>query len=98
MKFSITQPLSWTDGSGRRHMAVLSTEGRGLVRWESTTMGTEILPKAEAEAFVHCILENGGQFLKPKRKPSAKRCVEAIRYGHQLMSWAKSQPAYSRMC
>ena len=91
MKFSINQPLSWTDGSGRRHMAVLSTESRGLIRCESTTMGTEILPRAEAEAFVQMVQDHhGGQFLKPKRKPSAKRCVEAIRYGHQLMSWAKS--------
>ena len=91
MKFSITQPLSWTDGSGRRHMAVLSVEGRGLVRCESTTMGTEILPRAEAEAFVQMVQDrHGGQFLKPKRKLGTKRCVEAIRYGNQLMGWAKS--------
>ena len=91
MKFSVTQPLAWTDGSGRHQMALLSTEGRGLVRCESTTMGTEILPRAEAEAFVQMVQDRlSGQFLKPKRKPSTKRCVEAIRYGNQLMGWAKS--------
>ena len=79
MKFSITQPLSWTDGSGRRHMAVLSTEGRGLVRCESTTMGTEILERPQAESFVHCILENGGQFLPSKRKPSTRQALAVLR-------------------
>ena len=31
MKFSVTQPLAWTDGCGRHQMALLSVEGRGLV-------------------------------------------------------------------
>ena len=79
MKFSVTQPLSWTDGSGRRHMAVLSTEGRGLVRCESTTMGTEILKRWQAESFVECILENGGQFLLSKRKPSTRQALAVLR-------------------
>ena len=79
MKFSITQPLAWTDDSGRRHMAVLSVEGRGLVRCESTTMGTEIISKQAAESFVHCILENGGQFLPSKRKLSNRQILKVLR-------------------
>ena len=79
MKFTITQPLLWTDGSGRRQMAVLSVEGRGRVRCESTTMGTEILKRSQAEDFVHCILENGGQFLPSKRKFSTKKILAIIR-------------------
>ena len=79
MKFSITQPLAWTDGCGRHQMAVLSTEGRGLVRCESTTMGTEIISKKAAESFVHCILENGGQFLPSKRKPSTRQALAVLR-------------------
>ena len=80
MKFSATQPLSWIDGSGRRQMAVLSVEGRGLVRCESTTMGTEILPRAEAESFVRKILENGGQFLPSKRKLSTKKILSNLNH------------------
>lgn len=78
MKFSVNQPLSWIDGSGRRHMAVLSVEGRGQVRCESTTMGTEILKRWQAEAFVECILENGGQFLPSKRKLSHKKILKIL--------------------
>ena len=79
MKFSVTQPLAWTDGCGRRQMAVLSVEGRGLVRCESTTMGTEILKRSQAESFVHCILENGGQFLPSKRKLSTRQIAARLR-------------------
>ena len=79
MKFSKTQPLSWIDGSGRRHMAVLSVEGGGFVRCESTTMGTEILKRWQAESFVECILENGGQFLPSKRKPTTRQCLAVLR-------------------
>ena len=79
MKFSVTQPLSWTDGSGRRQMALLSVEGRGQVRCESTTMGTEILERPQAESFVHCILENGGQFLPAKRKLSTKKILSTLK-------------------
>ena len=78
MKFSITQPLSWTDGCGRQQMALLSVEGRGMVRCESTTMGTEILKRSQAESFVHCILENGGQFLPSKRKPTTKQALAVL--------------------
>ena len=78
MKFSITQPLSWIDGSGCRHMAVLSVEGGGFVRCESTTMGTEILKRWQAESFVECILENGGQFLPPKRRLSTKKILSIL--------------------
>ena len=59
-------------------MAVLSVEGRGLVRCESTTMGTEIISKKAAESFVHCILENGGQFLPSKRRLSTKKILSAL--------------------
>ena len=79
MKFSITQPLAWTDGCGRRQMAVLSVEGRGLVRCESTTMGTEILKRSQAEAFVSVILENGGRFLPAKRKPTTRQALANLR-------------------
>ena len=79
MKFSITQPLAWTDGSGRHQMAVLSVEGRGLVRCESTTMGTEIISKQAAESFVQYVLENGGQFLPSKRKPSTRQALAVLR-------------------
>ena len=82
MKFSKTQPLSWIDGSGRRHMAVFSVEGSwnsGFVRCESTTMGTEILKRSQAESFVECILENGGQFLPSKRKPTTRQCLAVLR-------------------
>ena len=82
MKFSITQPLSWTDSSGRNQRAVLWTEGRGgrgLVRCESTTMGTEILPRAEAEAFVRMVQDHlNGQFLPPKRKLSTKKILSIL--------------------
>lgn len=78
MKFSATTPLAWEQG-GQRHMAVLSIEGRGLVRCESTTMGTEILPRHQAEAFVHCILENGGRFLPSKRKPTTRQILAVLR-------------------
>ena len=80
MKFSVTQPLSWTDGSGRRQMALLSVEGRGLVRCESTTMGTEILPRAEAEAFVQMVQDRlSGQFVRSKRKPSTRQALAVLR-------------------
>ena len=79
MKFTNTQPLAWTDGCGRRHMAVLSIEGRGLVRCESTTMGTEILERPKAESFVQYVLENGGQFLPSKRKPSTRQALAVLR-------------------
>jgi hypothetical protein len=79
MKFSRTSPLAWTDGSGRRQMAVLSVEGRGMVRCESTTMGTEILKRWQAEQFVECILENGGHFLPSKRKLSTKKILSILR-------------------
>ena len=78
MKFSRTQSLAWTDSSGRRQMALLSVEGRGHVRCESTTMGTEILKRSQAEDFVHCILENGGQFLPSKRKLSTKEILSIL--------------------
>ena len=80
MKFTVTQPLSWTDGSGRSQMAVLSVEGRGLVRCESTTMGTEIISKKAAESFVQMVQErNGGQFLPAKRRLSNKKILSALR-------------------
>ena len=80
MKFTVTQPLSWTDGCGRHQMALLSVEGRGLVRCESTTMGTEILPRTEAEAFVQMVQDrHGGQFLPSKRKLSTKKILSALR-------------------
>ena len=79
MKFSATQPLSWTDGCGRRQMALLSVERRGQVRCESTTMGTEILKRSQAEDFVHCILENGGQFLPSKRRLSTRKILSTLR-------------------
>jgi len=79
MKFTVTQPLSWTDDRGRSQMAVLSVEGRGLVRCESTTMGTEILERTKAESFVHHVLENGGQFLPAKRRLSTKKILSALR-------------------
>lgn len=78
MKFTAAQPLSWTDGCGRQQMALLSVEGRGQVRCESTTMGTEIISKKAAESFVHCILESGGQFLPSKRKISTKQALAVL--------------------
>ena len=80
MKFSVTQPLAWTDASGRRQMAVLSVEGRGQVRCESTTMGTEILERKQAESFVKYVLDNGGQFLPSKRKLSNKQILSYLNH------------------
>jgi hypothetical protein len=42
-------------------------------------MGTEILKRSQAESFVHCILENGGQFLPSKRKPSTRQALAVLR-------------------
>ena len=79
MKFSKSKPLSWIDDHGRCQMAVLSVEGHGFVRCESTTMGTEILERSKAESFVSYVLENGGQFLPPKRKLSNKQILSIVR-------------------
>jgi len=72
MKLNTKRPLFWTHNN-QRHMANFTSLGNGYVMCQSTTNGTEYLKKEDAEAFADLIIFNGGEYLKPKRKLTAKQ-------------------------